>query len=246
MNIVLLGATGGIGRKLSLSLSGANNLFLGSREEGKFLELKNEIENSQINYKKVSGAQIDVTDFDSIKKFLDDSNKFLGSIDCIINCVGSLLLKPAHTTSLDDLNNVFSTNLFSCFGVLKFGFPYLKKNGGSVLFFSSAAAKVGLKNHEAISSAKAAISALALTASATYASYNIRVNAIAPGLVETPLTEKIVSNKMSLDYSKNLHGLKRIGKPENFIPIVKSLIDSRSDWITGQTICVDGGLSNVK
>ncbi len=246
MNIVLLGATGGIGRKLSLGLSGANNLFLGSREEGKFLELKNEIENSQINYKKVSGAQIDVTDFDSIKKFLDDSNKFLGSIDCIINCVGSLLLKPAHTTSLDDLNNVFSTNLFSCFGVLKFGFPYLKKNGGSVLFFSSAAAKVGLKNHEAISSAKAAISALALTASATYASYNIRVNAIAPGLVETPLTEKIVSNKMSLDYSKNLHGLKRIGKPENFIPIVKSLIDSRSDWITGQTICVDGGLSNVK
>ena len=246
MNIVLLGATGGIGRKLSLSLSGANNLFLGSREEGKFLELKNEIENSQINYKKVSGAQIDVTDFDSIKKFLDDSNKFLGSIDCIINCVGSLLLKPAHTTSLDDLNNVFSTNLFSCFGVLKFGFPYLKKNGGSVLFFSSAAAKVGLKNHEAISSAKAAISALALTASATYASYHIRVNAIAPGLVETPLTEKIVSNKMSLDYSKNLHGLKRIGKPENFIPIVKSLIDSRSDWITGQTICVDGGLSNVK
>ena len=105
---------------------------------------------------------------------------------------------------------------------------------------------MGLKNHEAISSAKAAISALALTASATYANYNIRVNAIAPGLVETPLTEKIVSNKMSLDYSKNLHGLKRIGKPENFIPIVKSLIDKQSDWITGQTICVDGGLSNVK
>ena len=246
MNIVVLGATGGIGAKLSLNLSEDNNLFLGSRDQQKFLNLKDEIKYNQINSKKIGGSQVDVTDFDSIKNFLDESNNFLGSIDCIINCVGSLLLKPAHTTSLDDLNNVFSTNLFSCFGVLKFGFPYLKKNGGSVLFFSSAAAKVGLKNHEAISSAKAAISALALTASATYANYNIRVNAIAPGLVDTPLTEKIVNNKMSLDYSKNLHGLKRIGKPENFIPIVRSLIDKHSDWITGQTICVDGGLSNVK
>tara|TARA_B100001029_G_scaffold174129_1_gene173869 strand:- start:469 stop:1209 length:741 start_codon:yes stop_codon:yes gene_type:complete len=246
MNIVVLGATGGIGAKLSLSLSEDNNLFLGSRDQQKFLNLKDEIKYNQINSKKIGGSQVDVTDFDSIKNFIDESNNFLGSIDCIINCVGSLLLKPAHATSLDDLNNVFSTNLFSCFGVLKFGFPYLKKNGGSVLFFSSAAAKVGLKNHEAISSAKAAISALALTASATYANYNIRVNAIAPGLVDTPLTEKIVNNKMSLDYSKNLHGLKRIGKPENFIPIVRSVIDKNSDWITGQTICVDGGLSNVK
>ena len=246
MNIVVLGATGGIGAKLSLSLSEDNNLFLGSRDQQKFQNLKDEIRYNQINSKKIGGSQVDVTDFDSIKNFIDESNNFLGSIDCIINCVGSLLLKPAHATSLDDLNNVFSTNLFSCFGVLKFGFPYLKKNGGSVLFFSSAAAKVGLKNHEAISSAKAAISALALTASATYANYNIRVNAIAPGLVDTPLTEKIVNNKMSLDYSKNLHGLKRIGKPENFIPIVKSVIDKNSDWITGQTICVDGGLSNVK
>ena len=246
MNIVVIGATGGIGSKLSLNLSEDNNLFLGSRDQQKFLNLKDEIKYNQINSKKIGGSQVDVTDFDSIKNFIDESNNFLGSIDCIINCVGSLLLKPAHATSLDDLNNVFSTNLFSCFGVLKFGFPYLKKNGGSVLFFSSAAAKVGLKNHEAISSAKAAISALALTASATYANYNIRVNAIAPGLVDTPLTEKIVNNKMSLDYSKNLHGLKRIGKPENFIPIVRSVIDKNSDWITGQTICVDGGLSNVK
>ena len=76
--------------------------------------------------------------------------------------------------------------------------------------------------------------------------YNIRVNAIAPGLVDTPLTSRITNNQISLDYSKELHGLKRIGKPENFIPIVNSLIDHRSDWITGQTFFVDGGLSNVK
>ena len=105
---------------------------------------------------------------------------------------------------------------------------------------------VGLKNHEAIASAKAAISSLVLSASSTYSRYNIRINAIAPGLVETPLTESIINNKMSLDYSKSLHGLNRIGKPENFVPMVTSLIDPKSDWITGQTIAIDGGLSNVK
>ena len=49
-----------------------------------------------------------------------------------------------------------------------------------------------------------------------------------------------------LDYSKNLHGLNRIGKPENFIPLINALIDKQSDWITGQTFNIDGGLSNVK
>jgi len=103
-----------------------------------------------------------------------------------------------------------------------------------------------LKNHDAIAAAKGAVSSLALSSASTYAKYNIRVNAIAPGLVETPLTEKIINNKISLDYSKNLHGLNRIGKTENFIPLINSLIDKRSDWITGQTFNIDGGLSNVK
>ena len=70
------------------------------------------------------------------------------------------------------------------------------KEGGSIIFFSSSAAQIGLKNHEAIASAKAAISSLALSAASSYSKYNIRVNTIAPGLVETPLTEKIISNKM--------------------------------------------------
>ena len=60
--------------------------------------------------------------------------------------------------------------------------------------------------------AKGAVSSIALSAASTYANYNIRVNAIAPGLVETPLTEKITSNQVSFDYSKKLHGLNRAGK----------------------------------
>ena len=121
------------------------------------------------------------------------------------------MLKPAHLTGELELENVFRTNVFSCFGILKYGFKYLRKNGGSLIFFSSSASRVGLKNHEAIASAKAAVSGFVLSAASTYAKYNIRVNAIAPGLVDTPLTEKIINNKISLDYSTKMHGLKNGG-----------------------------------
>ena len=244
MNIIIIGATGGIGNCLSHDLSTNHNLYIGSKNQEKVDTLINDI-NVKSNHN-VSGSKLEASDFESIKEFLFNANNYLGSIDCIINCVGSLLLKPAHTTSEEELENIFKTNVFSCFGILKHSFKFLRNNGGSLIFFSSAASKVGLKNHEAIASAKAAISSMVLSAASTYAKYNIRVNAIAPGLVETPLTESIVNNKMSLDYSKNLHGLGRIGKPENFIPIINSLIDKRSDWITGQTLFIDGGLSNVK
>tara|TARA_B100001113_G_scaffold232462_1_gene190978 strand:+ start:174 stop:902 length:729 start_codon:yes stop_codon:yes gene_type:complete len=242
MNVVIFGATGGIGKCLSAELAKDNNLFLGSRNKDKIENLLSLIDTQSL----CSGIELDATKFESVKYFLEKAANFLGSIDCIINCTGSLLLKPAHLTNEDELENVFKTNVYSSFSIIKYGFKYLRKNGGSMIFFSSAAAMVGLKNHEAIAAAKGAISSMVLSSASTYSKYNIRLNAIAPGLVQTPLTDKITSNKISLEYSKSIHGLNRIGKPENFIPIIKSLIDKRSDWITGQTIAIDGGLSNVK
>lgn len=243
MNIVIFGATGGIGKCLSFDLIKNHNLFIGSKNLEKIEDLLSDID----NYDNIcEGNEIDITQYGSIEQFLDDAVKFMGSIDCIINCVGSLLLKPAHLTKQEELESVFNTNVYSSFNIIKYGFKHMRKNGGSMIFFSSAASMVGLKNHDAIAAAKGAISSLILSSASTYSRYNIRINAIAPGLVETPLTEKITSNKISLDYSKSIHGLNRIGKPENFIPIINSLLDNRSDWITGQTIAVDGGLSNVK
>ncbi len=205
MNIVVFGATGGIGKCLSYELSKSHNLFLGSRNHSQIFDLvfdiNQNLSSSQSN-ESVCGMEVDATNFESVEAFLDKSKIFLGSIDCIINCVGSLLLKPAHITTEEELENVFRTNVFSCFGILKHSIKFLRNTGGSIIFFSSAASKVGLKNHESISSAKAAVSALVLSAASTYAQYNIRVHAIAPGLVETPLTKNITDNKASIDYSK--------------------------------------------
>tara|TARA_B100002051_G_scaffold92872_1_gene88755 strand:+ start:872 stop:1606 length:735 start_codon:yes stop_codon:yes gene_type:complete len=244
MNIVIVGGSSGIGMALSEHFSIKNNVFIGSRNIEKITSCIESFRNNSTNT--FSGDCVDVSSFDSVESFLDKANSTLGSIDVIINCAGSLLLKPPHGLREEDIDNVFKVNVYSCYALLKFGFKHMKSNGGSYVFFSSAASKVGLKNHEVISGAKGAVSSIALSAASTYANYNIRVNAIAPGLVETPLTEKITSNEVSFDYSKKLHGLNRAGKVLNFIPIVDSLVNPDSDWITGQTICVDGGLSNVK
>ena len=248
MKIILFGATGGIGSCLAHELSKNNDLYLSSRSNQKLEALIGNIKkfSDTSSNKKLGGSIIKNTNFNEIEKFINQGNNFLGSVDCIINCIGSLLIKPAHLTTEEELIDVFNTNVFSCFSILKHSFKFLKRNGGNIIFFSSAAANIGLKNHEAISSAKGAISAMALSAASTYANYNIRINTIAPGLVDTPLTKKIVSNNMSYNYSKNLHGLNRIGYPENFIPFINSLIDTRSNWITGQTFTIDGGLSTVK
>ena len=246
MNILIVGGTSGIGFGLAKNLVLNNNLFIGSRTPADISKCIDELSSIKNHDVSISGETVEASNFESVEKFISKGFEKLKSIDVIINCAGSILLKPPHMIKQEEVEKVFGVNAYSCLALLKYGFPFMKANGGSFIFFSSAASKIGLKNHEVISGAKGAVSSIALSAASTYANYNIRVNVIAPGLVNTPMTKKITDNKVSLDYSRKMHGLNRIGKIDNFVPIVNSLIDKNSDWITGQTIFVDGGLSNVK
>ena len=133
MNIVIIGATGGIGKCLSVELSKNNSLFLGSRNSDNISKLIN----SEDIGSSVSGCSVDVTSFNQIENFVNQANDYLGSIDTIINCAGSLILKPAHLTSEEELEKTFKVNVFSCLGLLKYGFKFMRKNGGSFLFFRS-------------------------------------------------------------------------------------------------------------
>jgi NAD(P)-dependent dehydrogenase (short-subunit alcohol dehydrogenase family) len=118
--------------------------------------------------------------------------------------------------------------------------------GGSVLLFSSAAGRVGLANHEAIAAAKAGIIGLTLSAAATYAQRKLRVNCIAPGLVQTAMSEKITSNQSAAAFSRALHPLGRLGEPGDIAPLAALLLSDEGSWITGQVFGVDGGLATVK
>ena len=193
------------------------------------------------NRKIEPNALLDATDFDAVNKIFKEA----GPIDGVVNCAGSLLLKNAHTTSQDQYQAVIDASLTTAFATVSAAGMNMK-TGGSVVLISSAAALVGLANHEAIAAAKAGIIGLAQSAASTYANLNLRFNVVAPGMIDTPLTAQLISNALSLNASKAMHALDRIGTPEDIARAIVFLLDPQNNWITGQVLAVDGGLSRVR
>jgi 3-oxoacyl-[acyl-carrier protein] reductase len=186
-------------------------------------------------------AVLDATDFDAV----DSVFKQAGALDGVVNCSGSLLLKSAHLTTKEQYQAVIDASLTTAFATVRAAGKHMNK-GGAVVLISSAAAMEGLANHEAIAAAKAGILGLTLSAAATYAGQNLRVNAVAPGLTETPLTAALTSNDTSRKFSEAMHALGRLGTPEDIARAIVFLLDPANSWITGQVLAVDGGLSRVR
>ena len=164
----------------------------------------------------------------------------------MVNCVGSILLKPAHATTEDEWQSTLQVNLTSAFAAVRSAAKAISKDGGSVVLLSSAAARYGLANHEAVAAAKAGVIGLTLSGAATYASKNLRVNCVAPGLVDTPLAARITGNPASLEASRAMHALGRIGSPDHVAAAIAYFLDPANDWVTGQVLGVDGGLGSVR
>lgn len=193
---------------------------------------------------RVPGAgevMLDATDFDAVDQVWADAGPF----DGVVNCAGSLLLKPAHLTSRDAYDEVIAASLTTAFATVRAAGKHLRQ-GGSVVLVSSAAAMDGYANHEAIAAAKAGIIGLTLSAAATYAGQNVRVNAVAPGLVQTDLTRGLTESAQARAVSEAMHALGRLGRPEDVARAIAFLLDPANDWITGQVLAVDGGLSRVR
>ncbi|HYX39573.1 MAG TPA: SDR family oxidoreductase [Oligoflexus sp.] len=168
-------------------------------------------------------------------------------LDGIVNLCGSILIKSVTNMTLDEFRAVFDVNVTTAFLTLKYGAPRLvQEGGGSIVLMSSVAARYGLANHEAIAAAKAAVEGLTLAAAASYAPRQVRVNAVAPALVETPLSQKFVSSDEAKKASAQMHPLGRIGQPDDIASILAMLVDPANNWMTGQVIGVDGGMSRVK
>lgn len=239
--IFISGITGGIGAALARRLHGLGWTVGGCARSAERLQaLEAELPG-------LWTAKADVTDAEALAAAVADFSKQAGGLDGLAHAVGSIFLKPAHLTSLAEFRATLEINLVSAFIALKAAVPLLQANGsGSIVLFSSTAAQTGLQSHESISAAKAGIEGLVRAAAATYAPRNIRVNAIAPGLVETPLSAGLLSSEPARQASEKMHPLGRIGKPEDIAAAAALLLSDEASWITGQTWPVDGGLADLR
>lgn len=235
----ILGAYGGIGSALARRLVGPDTqLVLGGRDEARLDDLADELGTESMT--------VDARKTEDVNSFVRSAVDRFGRLDGAANCVGSLLLKPAHATTDADWHDVLDTNLHSSFALVRAAVPHLRKVSGSLVLCSSAAARIGLVNHEAIAAAKAGVEGLARSAAASYARWGVRVNAVAPGLVRTPLTASITDNELSARASEDLHPLGRLGEPDEVAAAIEWLLRSDQGWVTGQVLGVDGGLGSLK
>jgi 3-oxoacyl-[acyl-carrier protein] reductase len=186
----------------------------------------------------------DARDSSQVRDAIQEVKDGPDGLGAVVNCVGSLLLKPAHATSDEEWTEVLETNLGSAFLVVKHGAAALQRSGGAIVLVSSAAASTGLPNHEAIAAAKSGVEGLTRSAAATYAARNLRVNAVAPGLVRSGMTASLFEDQVALGASKAMHPLGRPGEPAEIASAIEWLLDA--EWVTGQVLGVDGGLSRAR
>jgi 3-oxoacyl-[acyl-carrier protein] reductase len=236
--VAILGASGTIGSTLARRLaSQGRSVLLVGRNAEKLAPLAAELGQPM--------ATVDFSRSESLEEALRQGAEPLGGLAGIVNCIGSVLLKPAHGTSDDDFRATVETNLFTAFAAVRAGAKLMRSSGGSIVLFASAAAEVGIQNHEAIAAAKAGVIGLARSAAATYAPNNLRVNVISPGLVRTEMTRRIWETPANAAASTQLHALGRLGEPRHVASLAAWLLDPENDWITGQVLGVDGGLGHV-
>jgi len=190
--------------------------------------------------------ELDARDIAAVKTTIDAVADAEGRLDAVANLVGTLLLKPAHLTTAEEWDETIAANLTSAFAVVRAAAPRMREHGGSIVLASSAAAQTGIANHEAIAAAKGGIIALVRSAAATYGAQGIRVNAVAPGLTRSRMTSRIVDNATQAEASRQMHVLGRLGEPEDVAGLVAWLMGQEANWVTGQTVGVDGGLGQVR
>lgn len=239
--VLIGGVSGGIGSALARQLVAAGAAVAGyARTPEKLAALQAELPTLfTLTAEATQPAEVEAAVAATVARF--------GRLDAYVHTVGSILIKPAHQTRPEEWLRVLDLNLNSAFYGLRAALgPMQTQNGGSIVLVSSVAAQAGLPAHEAIAAAKGGIDGLVRAAAASYAPRNIRVNAVAPGLVDTPLAAPLLASEQARTFSEKMHPLGRIGRPEQVASLIAWLLSPAADWVTGQIYSIDGGLAHLR
>ncbi|MFY2765032.1 SDR family NAD(P)-dependent oxidoreductase [Arenimonas sp. MALMAid1274] len=168
--------------------------------------------------------------------------------DAVAHCAGAILIAPIGRTTEAQYRACLAANLDSAFFVAKAYAPRVQKAQapGALLFFSSVAAGIGVANHAVIAMAKGGIEGLVRSLAADFSGAGLRVNAIAPGLMRTPATERMLSNESAARAIAAQYPLGRHGEAADAAALGAFLVSDAAGWISGQVIGLDGGFQAVR
>lgn len=193
---------------------------------------------------KVTGISADVSRNEDFETILNKINRKWGFLDILINNAGVNIRKKTTDYSAEEFDKIFNTNLKSAFELSRLCYPLLKKSEqGNIINISSVAGITALRTGSIYAMTKAAINQLTKSLAVEFAPDKIRVNAVAPWYIDTPLARQVLENKDYLHEVLERTPMKRIGTPGEVAALVAFLCMPAAGFITGQTICADGGFS---
>lgn len=237
---LITGATRGIGKQIAITLAKQGyNIALNYRKENEELEnTKKEIEKTGVQILAVKG---DVANFEDCENFVKQVIERFGQIDVLVNNAGITKDMLLMRMKKEDFEQVIDTNLVGTFNVTKNVVPYMMKaRSGRIINISSVVGISGNAGQTNYSASKAGIIGFTKSLAKEIASRNILVNAVAPGFIETNMTD-VLKDDVKQEIAKNIP-LKRMGTTQDVANVVKFLASDDSSYITGQVINVDGGM----
>ena len=238
--VIITGATRGIGKSIAevFAQHGANIAFTYRSSDEKAKALEKEL---SANGCKAKGYKSDASDFNAAHQLADDVLKEFGSIDVLVNNAGITKDGLLMRMSEEDFDRVMNINMKSVFNMTKAVLrPMLKQRKGSIINMSSVVGVKGNAGQANYSASKAAINGFTKSTALELGSRNIRCNSIAPGFIETEMTEALGEEK--IQEWRNTIPLKRGGTTEDIANATLFLASDMSAYVTGQVLHVCGGM----
>ena len=226
-NILMIGGSYGIGLPLVKILNKEFNVHVACRT------------NDQLQSENVNFIKFDALNDEFDNSFIPDE------IHGFVYLPGSINLRPFKGLSVEAFKQDLEINLISLIKVLKTVMPKLiAADNSSIVLMSTVAVQRGMPFHSSVSASKGAIEGLTKSLAAEYAP-KIRVNAVAPSIVDTPLANRFLNNDLKIEKSAQKHPMKRVGNSADIAETINFLLSVKSSWMTGQIIGVDGGTSTL-